>query len=60
MKKNESKKKWTWVLKETIDPSLSKEDIKTIVNKKIAHIIIELEHNPVSYLIKDMSNSNKN
>lgn len=56
MKKKESKKKkWTWVLTETIDPSLSEKDIKTIVNKKLAHIIIELEHNPVNYLIKDMN-----
>ena len=59
-KKENKKKKWTWELTETIDPSLSEEEIETIVNKKLAYIIIELEHNPVSYLIKDIEKENNN
>ena len=39
-----------WILEEVIDPRLTEEDIKKIVNKKLAKIIIELEHNPVSFI----------
>ena len=44
------KRKWTWELTETINPMLSEEEISDLINKKLAYIIVELEHNPVSYL----------
>lgn len=47
------KKKWEWVFSETISPLLSEEDISNIINKKLAYIIVELEHNPVSYIKVD-------
>ncbi len=49
-RKNKPKKKWEWVLTETINPLLSEEEISNIINKKLAYIIVELEHNPVSYI----------
>ena len=54
MKENEEKKKkkrkWTWELTETINPMLSEDEISDLINKKLAYIIVEMEHNPVSYL----------
>ncbi len=47
---NKPKKKWEWILQETVDPLLSEEEISNIINKKLAYIIVELEHNPVSYI----------
>ena len=50
-KKSKSKKrKWTWELTETINPNLSEDEISDLINKKLAYIIVEMEHNPVSYL----------
>ena len=50
MKDNDEKKnkKYKWKLENIIDSSLTKEEIKEIVNKKLANIIIELELNPIS------------
>ena len=50
MKDNGEKnnKKYKWKLENIIDSSLTKEEIKEIVNKKLANIIIELELNPIS------------
>ena len=45
-----NRKKWIWDLNEIIDPMLSERDIKKAINKKLAYIIVELEHNPVSYI----------
>lgn len=45
-----NKKKWIWDLTEIIDPMLSEKEIKKAINKKLAYIIVELEHNPVSYI----------
>ena len=45
-----NKKKWSWDLKEVIDPMLSEEEISNVINRKLAYIIVELEHNPVSYI----------
>lgn len=42
-----------WDLHEMIDPRLSEEEIKKIINKKLAQIIIELEHNPISFIKKE-------
>lgn len=44
------KKRWTWDLTEIIDPMLSEKEIKKAINRKLAYIIVELEHNPVSYI----------
>lgn len=49
-KEGKNKKKWTWDLTETIDPMLSEKEIKKVINRKLAYIIVELEHNPVSYI----------
>lgn len=43
-------KKWKWKFSETIDNSLSKKEISDLINKKLAYIIIELEHNPDIYI----------
>ena len=43
--------KTKWILTEVENPSnLSEEEKKLIINKKIAKIIIELEHNPISFI----------
>lgn len=54
-KKNEKRKikKYEWELTEVINPSLTEEEIKHEFNKKLAYIIIELEHNPVNYILKE-------
>ena len=44
----DNNKKYKWKLENIIDSSLTKEEIKEIVNKKLANIIIELELNPIS------------
>lgn len=49
-RKETKKLKWTWDLTETIDSMLSEKEIKDIINRKLAYIIVELEHNPVSYI----------
>ncbi|HAB67074.1 MAG TPA: hypothetical protein DCE23_06880 [Firmicutes bacterium] len=45
-----NKKKWTWELTEVINPMLSEKEISDAINKKLAYIIVELEHNPISYI----------
>ena len=53
MKKKEgknNKKKWTWELTETIVPMMTEEEISNAINRKLAYIIVELEHNPVNYI----------
>lgn len=47
-------KKWNWKLTETINPMLSEKEISNLINKKLAYIIVEMEHSPASYI-----NSNK-
>lgn len=44
------KKKWTWELTETIVPMMTEEEISNAINRKLAYIIVELEHNPVNYI----------
>ena len=44
----DNNKKYKWKLENIIDSSLTKEEIKEIVNKKLANIIIELELNSIS------------
>lgn len=41
---------YNWILKEKISKKLKDEDIKTIINKKLASLIIELEINEPIYL----------
>ena len=38
-----------WHLTEEYDLRLSNKDLIKIINKKLAKIIIELEHNPISF-----------
>ena len=47
-KQKEKKEKWEWILTEKINPYLSENEISDLINKKFAHIIIELENNPIS------------
>lgn len=49
-KEKNKKRKWKWELHEIINPYLSEKEIGDIINKKLAKIIVELEHNPVSYI----------
>lgn len=48
--KSKGKKAWTWELHEKINSYLSEDEISDIINRKLAYIIVELEHNPVSYI----------
>ena len=41
--------KYNWILKEKISKNLKEDEIKNIVNKKLAYIIIELEINQTIY-----------
>ena len=50
--------KYRWKIIDVIDPSLSDEDIKNIINKKIARIIIEMEHSPANYINKSKKQCN--
>ena len=53
MKKKDVKKgkrSWKWELTETIVPMMSEEEISNAINRKLAYIIVELEHNPVNYI----------
>ncbi len=43
-------RKWNWKLTETINPMLSEKEISDLINKKLAYIIVELEHSPTSYI----------
>lgn len=43
-----------WILKEIVSESLSEEQIKDLVNKKLAFIIIELETNRVTWDKKNL------
>lgn len=52
------RKKWEWEYKEKIDSRLSESDIKKAINHKVANIIIELEHNPINYVIDDKKAQN--
>lgn len=45
-------KKWKWKFSETIDINLSEKEISDLINKKLAYIIIELEHNPANYVVR--------
>ncbi len=55
MENNEKKykRKWSWKLTEVIDPLLTEEEISNLINKKLAYIIVELEHSPTSYIIAE-------
>lgn len=44
---------YKWILTEVVDPNLTEKEIKNIINKKLAYIIVELEHNPISYIKYD-------
>lgn len=44
---------WKWELTESINPMLSEDEIKNLINKKLAYIIVELEHSPVNYIKVD-------
>lgn len=57
MEKNKTNTKKKWKLYEIINPSLSEKEICDIINKKIANIIIELEHNPVNYIKVEKTNN---
>lgn len=48
--KENKKRKWEWDLHEILNPIFSEEEIKKSINKKLAYIIVELEHNPISYI----------
>ena len=50
IEKKEKKIKWEWKLTNIIDPRLDENQIKEEVNRKLAYIIIELEHNPINYI----------
>ena len=52
-KQNEKKRKWKWKLTEVIDPTLTEEEISDLINKKLAFIIVEMEHSPASYVEKN-------
>ena len=47
MENNEKKykRKWSW--------KLTEEEISNLINKKLAYIIVELEHSPTSYIIAE-------
>ena len=47
------KRKWKWKLTEVIDPTLTEEEISDLINKKLAFIIVELEHSAASYVDKN-------
>lgn len=51
--KNRSDKKYTWKLKEYINPLLTENEIRNIVNKKIAYVIIEEEKNIENTLLEE-------
>ncbi len=53
MNENKKKRKWTWELTEVINPMLSEGEISDLVNRKLAYIILELEHNPINYIKVD-------
>ena len=61
MENNEKKykRKWSWKLTEVIDPLLTEEEISNLINKKLAYIIVELEHSPTSYIDKEKSVSTR-
>lgn len=52
-KEGKNRKKWEWDLREIINPMLSEEEISNAINRKLAYIIVELEHNPVNYIKVD-------
>lgn len=41
---------WKWKLTESINPMLSKNEISDLINKKLAYIIVKLEHSSASYV----------
>lgn len=41
---------WEWKLTESINPMLSQNEISNLINKKLAYIIVELEHSSASYI----------
>jgi len=57
--KKHYKKYYEWNTIHVINPNLSREDISDIINKKIARIIIEKEHNQIHYEIdENLPNNN--
>lgn len=58
MNKEINIKKYKWKLTEEIDPMLSEEEIGDLINKKLAYVIIELEHNPASYIENEKNANN--
>ena len=52
-KEKNNNRKWNWKLTETIDPVLTEKEISDLINKKLAYIIVELEHSPASYINKE-------
>ena len=59
MKSKEKKEKikkirnWKWKFTEVIDPTLTEAEISDLINKKLAFIIVELEHSAASYVDKN-------
>lgn len=49
-RKKHKSRKWSWDVKDIIDPHLTEKEISDVINRKLAYIIIELEHNPVNYI----------
>ena len=39
-----------WIRNDIIDPNLTEEDLKNIINHKLAYIIVEMEHSPINYI----------
>ena len=58
-KEKNNNRKWNWKLTETIDPVLTEKEISDLINKKLAYIIVELEHSPTSYIDKEKSVSTR-
>ena len=48
--KKHRSRKWTWEVTDIINPIFTEEEIGDVINRKLAYIIIELEHNPVNYI----------
>ena len=54
-----SKRKYQWKWNDVINPFLSEKEISDEFNRKIAHIIVEKEHNPVSYVQQKTLSDNR-
>lgn len=52
-KQNNTNNNITWLLNEKFNKELDENEIKSVINKKLAYIIIELENNPILYITKE-------